>query len=184
MEAIGAGYEESMCYNIRKMPGFKHKSIIVGHCPTTFDHFTDKKTAEGGTNVGEEYDGCLGNMGCVVSACDLDKETKIIFVDTSLSSAFRNPTSLQEEKARDSEMIVLTHINNDDPYGRYYNEIKRVRTTGIQYIVYPLSKSFEWISVEEARKKALKTLKAKLKARKPIKPKGGVRRITRRKPKT
>jgi len=153
MESIGADTEEDMCKYIKDDDTFKNSTIIVGHCPTTFDEFKHKKTDSNGADVGHEYYKCVNhddNTGCVITACDMDNQTKIIFVDTALSSAFRKGTTLDKEKARDSEIIVLKHTGKDDQYGRFYNEISRLRTTGYYYVVYPLSESFEWRKVAVA----------------------------------
>ena len=138
MDAIGAGLERKMCEKIRSDPNFKNKTIIVGHCPTSNDEFNAKKAAEKYI-----YNTCISG-GCVISACDDDSDTKIIFVDTGLSSAFRHPTTLSSEKERNSEIIMLNNVKRGDVFGRYYNEIKRLTTAGDQYIIYPESESYEW----------------------------------------
>jgi hypothetical protein len=147
MEGLGSFNESYVCENIMSEPAFLNKTIIVGHCQTENSEFKYKKTVDGSNTKGGQYQQCVDpqdNTGCVVTACDNDEETKIIFVDTGLSSAFRVGTTLDNEKLRNSEIIVLKHVEGEDAYGRFYNEIKRVRTNGEEYIVYPKSKQTGW----------------------------------------
>jgi hypothetical protein len=132
------------------------KTVIVGHCQTD--------SCSIGNNMSDilkkpEFSDCH-NGGCVLIGCHkkTDGSPGLVFVDISLSSAFRNykngslytqsSADLKElEDSRRAEILKMEHDTTLDDSERYYNKISREKIGGVG-----LNKSLlYWLALEKTK---------------------------------
>jgi len=133
--------------------------IVVGHCPTSFatENKLIENTIKNKTGPSQEYENCDNpkTHGCVIPLCfEHSIDTRIIMVDTGLSSAFRDSQTIKE-KDRFVEILKIEHTkeeiresNNtysippkifprDSKFVKNFNLLYRVRSNNKQILIKP-----------------------------------------------
>lgn len=123
-----------------------YKLVVVGHCQMSSGSTTERSYGESSDTTRRLLErssytkhSCGGLQGCVVVGCKKPDGPHLAWVDIGMSRAF-NPvnTTFEEEKARRSEILYLTH-RPDGPDSRFYNLVVR-KDTGpkkVDEIVWP-----------------------------------------------
>lgn len=133
-------YSFGTSYNVcTNLASSAFKTVIVGHCQTD--------SCSKGNNMSSilknpKFSDC-NKGGCVLIGCDTqtDGSPSLVFVDISMSSAFRNtkkgsfytisPADLKEiEDNRRAEILKMEHDSTLDDSKRYYNKISREKIGG------------------------------------------------------
>jgi hypothetical protein len=115
-----------------------YKMVVVGHCPTeiaSYQHYIE---------LAKTHGGCLAG-GCVLVGC-IQNGPQLAFVDIGMCSSFRKTYNWESEKARQAEMLHLTH-NNDVRGERFYNVITRESLISASTI--PVWADIQPVAVEE-----------------------------------